>query len=218
MISLYDVSKSYRLKTGERKQIVSNLSLDLPNGNIGLLGRNGSGKSTFLRMLAGIEEPDSGTIDRNVTISWPIGFRGSFHRELTGLENVRFIARIYGQDSKRLIDYVEQFSELGDFFYEPVKTYSSGMVARLAFGASMAVEFDCYLIDELMAVGDARFKAKSKEAFSEKLSNSKIIMVSHAMDALKEYCQIGMVIHDGMLFVFEDLDDAIKKYRRLNRS
>lgn len=216
MISLDSVSKSYKLKNGDEKIIVKDLSIELPRRNIAILGRNGMGKSTLLRMIAGIEQTDKGTITRRCNISWPIGFGGSFHRELTGIENVRFAARIYGQDTEYVISYVKDFAELGSFFYEPVKKYSSGMVARLAFGASMAVRFDCYLIDEVMAVGDARFKKKSKSVFKEKLAASKIIMVSHGMNALREYCDCGVLIHDGKMQYYDELEAAIEEYDRIN--
>jgi len=217
MISLERVSKAYSLKDGQKRIIVDNLTMDFPHANIAILGRNGMGKSTLLRMLAGIEDPDEGQISRHLSVSWPIGFRGSFHGELTGLENVRFVARIYGQDTEYVIEYVKDFAELGEFFYAPVKTYSTGMGARLAFGLSMAVNFDCYLIDELLSVGDASFKEKSKRVFSEKLSNSKIIMVSHSMGDLREHCDCGIVVHDGNMTYYPDLDEAINLYNQHNK-
>lgn len=216
MINLESVSKAYPLKDGNSKVIADNLTIELPRRNIAVLGRNGMGKSTLLRMLAGIEQPDRGTITRHCAISWPIGFRGSFHRDLTGIENIRFVARIYGQDTEYVISFVREFAELGNFFYEPVKNYSSGMTARLAFGASMAVKFDCYLIDEVMAVGDAQFRKKSKEMFQDKLTSSKIIMVSHSMDSLKEYCDCGVLVHEGAMTFYDDIDAAIEEYDRLN--
>ena len=167
MIELKGLSKAYSLRGGDRKVIADNLTFTIPERNIAILGRNGMGKSTLLRLLAGIEKFDSGEIIRHRSISWPIGFRGSFHRELSGIENVRFIARIYGQDTEKITEFVKEFSELGNFFYEPVKTYSSGMGARLAFGASMAVEFGCYLIDEVLEVGDAKFKTEIQRDVSK---------------------------------------------------
>ena len=216
MIRLENVSKSYGLKHGQTKVILRDLTIDLPYRNIAILGRNGMGKSTFLRLLAGIEDPDQGTIRRKVNASWPIGFRGSFHAELTGFENVRFVARIYGEDTEDIVAQVEEFAELGAFFQEPYRKYSSGMGARLAFGLSMAINFDVYLIDELMAVGDARFQAKSREAFKGKLANSKIIMVSHSMEALREYCDCGIVLYKGTLTYFDNLEDAIKAHEDMN--
>lgn len=215
MIDLFDVSKTYTLRKG-RRTILNGATIALPWENIAILGRNGAGKSTFLRLIAGIEETDGGIIRRHKTISWPLGFRGSFHRELSGLENVRFVARIYGQNTEKMINEVEEFAELGQFFYEPVKTYSSGMGARLAFGVSMAVDFEVYLIDEIMAVGDARFKKKSKDAFMARLPHSRIIMVSHSMNSLREYCSAGIVLHNGQMTYYDDLEQAIQKYEELN--
>lgn len=216
MIDLLNVSKTYRLKKG-RKTILNGVTAQLPWRNTGILGRNGAGKSTFLRLVAGIEEPDSGIVKRSRTFSWPIGFRGSFHPMLSGIENVRFVARLYGQNTEEMIDKVESFAELGQFFYEPVKTYSSGMGARLAFGLSMAIKFEVFLVDEIMAVGDAKFQAKSKAAFKAMLPTSRILMVSHSMPALREYCEAGLVIDNGRMTYFEDLEDAIKRYQHLNR-
>lgn len=213
MISLEHVSKSYRLKNGRVRQILKDVSLELPAQNIAIIGKNGMGKSTFLRMIAGIERPDSGIITRHHRVSWPIGFRGSFHRELSGEENVRFVARIFGQNTEDTIDFVEDFAELGDAFSEPVKSYSSGMVARLAFGLSMAVEFEVYLIDELLAVGDSRFQKKCRDSFQEKVSKSKVVMVSHAPNTLRDFCEIGLILHDGQFIFNDEIDGALKVYQ-----
>ncbi|MZR12582.1 ATP-binding cassette domain-containing protein [Maritimibacter sp. DP07] len=215
MIEMLNVSKSYTLRGG-RQQILNGATIKLPWQNVGVLGRNGAGKSTILRLLAGIEEPDGGIIRRHKTLSWPLGFRGSFHRELSGMENVRFVARIYGQNTEEMVQKVQDFAELGKFFYEPFRTYSSGMGARLAFGVSMAVDFEVYLIDEIMAVGDARFRAKSKQAFHDRLPHSRLVMVSHSMSNLREYCQTGLVVHNGIMTYYEDLEEAIDRYNKLN--
>ncbi len=217
MIELKRLSKAYTLRGGGRKIIADDLTITIPERNVAILGRNGMGKSTLLRLLAGIEKLDSGEIVRHRSISWPIGFRGSFHGELTGLENVRFIARIYGQDTEEITEFVREFSELGSFFYEPVKKYSSGMGARLAFGASMAVEFGCYLIDEVLEVGDAKFRRKSKEMFQSKLASSKMLMVSHSMGSLREYCDCGILVHEGKMTFFDEVEEAIKAYDEMNK-
>ncbi|MES0809967.1 ABC transporter ATP-binding protein [Roseibium sp. SCPC15] len=209
MIRLDHVTKSYKQK-GEVRYIVRDVSFTIPRGDsIGLLGRNGAGKSTLLRLIAGTIKPTSGQILRHAKVSFPLGFQGSFNASLTGEQNVRFVARIYGQDTEELVDYVADFSELGNAYYMPVKTYSSGMKARLAFGVSMGISFDYYLVDEITAVGDTNFKKKCKRVFEEKLQRSDIIMVSHSNQSLKEYCTTGVVLEDGNLTYFPNIDDAI---------
>ncbi|MDP1667532.1 ABC transporter ATP-binding protein [Phaeovulum sp.] len=216
MIHFESVSKNYRLRGGARRQVLSNLTLTLPHRNIGVLGRNGAGKSTLLQLIAGILDPDWGRVRRDVRVSWPIGFRGSFHGQLTGLENIRFVARVYGVEEKAVIDSVAAFAEIGPFMNEPVHTYSSGMGARLAFGLSMALKFDTYLVDELLSVGDARFQKKSKAAFNDLLSRSRMIMVSHSVAALREYCDCGLLVSNGTAVLFDRLDDAIEAYNAQN--
>lgn len=212
MIRLKNATKF--VKAGStRKYIISDVSLDIPRGrSIGLLGRNGAGKSTLLQLIAGTLRLDSGKIIRKAQVSWPLGFAGSFQPSMTGEQNVRFVARIYGVDTQKLIDYVAEFSELGHFFRMPVGTYSSGMKARLAFGVSMGIEFDYYLVDEITAVGDANFKRKSQLVFKEKLANSDVIMVSHSTGTIRDYCQTGIVLENGQLTYFEDVNDAIKQH------
>lgn len=218
MIRLENVSKSYR-QNRTTKVILDRVSFEIPRGtSFGVLGVNGAGKSTFLRLLSGSEFPDSGRIYReNINISWPLGFAGSFHGSLTGRQNLKFACRIYGKDIDTVTAYVEEFAELGNQIDMPVKTYSSGMKARLAFGLSMAFNFDVYLVDEITAVGDARFKAKSSEAFSEKLSQSDIIMVSHSMETLRKFCQAGCVLANGQISMFANIDDAIVRYNELTK-
>jgi len=216
MIRLHGVTKSYRLQGGGRRLVLDDLTLDLPHRNIGVLGRNGAGKSTFLRLISGIVDPDRGRIRRDVRISWPVGFRGSFHGQLTGAENVRFVARLYGMDENAIIRAVADFAELGPFLHQPVRSYSSGMTARLAFGLSMSIQFDTYLVDELMSVGDANFREKSRLAFQSRLRTSRMIMVSHSMGALRQHCDCGLLIHQGKALFFDDLSDAIDAYHRAN--
>jgi capsular polysaccharide transport system ATP-binding protein len=212
MIRLDRVTKSFKLK-GETRFITKDVSFTIPRGDsIGLLGRNGAGKSTLLKLIAGTIKPTSGRIIRLANVSFPLGFQGSFNGSLTGEQNVRFVARIYGHDTDELVDYVQDFAELGKSYYMPVKSYSSGMKARLAFGVSMGIDFDYYLVDEITAVGDSNFKKKCRRVFEEKLQNSDIIMVSHSNSSLKEYCSTGIVLEDGSLTFFENINDAIKMH------
>ena len=217
MIQLDEVFKFYRTD-GHVKIVLDHASTVFQSGrSYGLLGVNGAGKSTTLRMIAGTELPNSGKIHRSVRVSWPLGFAGGFHPLMTGRENVKFVARIYGADVRKVLLFVEEFSELGDYMDVAVKTYSSGMMARLAFGLSMAIEFDCYLIDEITAVGDTRFQMRCKKAFDARRQNADLIVVSHSMATIKDYCESGAVIVDGQLMMFESVDKAIEIYNRLNR-
>jgi capsular polysaccharide transport system ATP-binding protein len=215
VIELRNVSKAYRLK-GLRKQVLDRVTLRFPaDRNVAIMGPNGSGKSTLMRLLAGAEQPDEGHVIRNVSVSWPLGFAGGFNGSMTGIENIRFIARVYGADSEAVIERVTDFAELGQSLRLPVKTYSSGMKARLAFGMSMAIDFQCYLIDEVIAVGDENFKRKSQAMFRGKLSQSRIVMVSHSAAQIREYCQGGFLLSGGSVHYFEQVDELITAYGRL---
>jgi capsular polysaccharide transport system ATP-binding protein len=217
MIRLDRVFKFY--KTGGHVKIVlDHVSTNFPSGkSYGLLGVNGAGKSTTIRLIAGTELPNAGAIKRTVRVSWPLGLAGGFHPLMTGRENVKFVARAYGEDVRRVIEFVEDFAELGDYLDVPVKTYSSGMGARLAFGLSMAIEFDCYLIDETLAVGDARFQAKCKRLFDRRKQGADLIVVSHSMETIKEYCDHAGVLVDGQMIMFDAVEKGIEMYNRLNR-
>lgn len=209
MIRLERATKEVRMKS-VRKMIIDNVSVTFPRGkSIGLLGRNGAGKSTLLQIIAGTLELDRGRIIRQGKISWPLGFQGSFQGNLSGEQNVRFVARIYGVDTDELVAYVAEFAELGQFYHAPVRTYSSGMKARLAFGVSMGINFDYYLVDEITAVGDTNFKRKSQQTFKEKLSDSDVIMVSHSTGTLRDYCQTGIVLENGQMTYYDDISEAI---------
>jgi capsular polysaccharide transport system ATP-binding protein len=213
MIRFKRVTKRFPLRDGQRKTIVEGLSMTLPRGrNLALLGRNGAGKSTFLQLISGATKPDEGVVRRDCRVSWPLGFSGSFHGALTGIQNIRFVARVYGADVDALIAYVAEFSELGPYLHEPVRTYSSGMKARLAFGVSMGVRFDVYLVDEVTAVGDQTFKTKCRDAFEYRLADADVIMVSHGVPTLRTFCDCGLVLENGRLNFYEDIDEAIERH------
>ena len=215
MIEFHNVVKHYATRGGGRKVLLDGLSLRLPHGaKVGLLGRNGAGKSSLIGMIAGTVKLNGGEIRREGTVSWPLGFAGSFAVDLTGTQNTRFVARIYGVDSDALVDYVSNFAELGEFMRMPVRSYSAGMRARLAFGLSMGLAFDWYLVDEITAVGDAAFRKKSLAVFNSRLKDSGLIMVSHANPTLREYCTSGLVIDGGRALYFDDIEEAIACHER----
>ena len=214
MIEFNHVSKYYRTRTS-RKVVVDDLDLVLPAGaKVGVLGRNGAGKSTLLGMISGTVKPDAGRIRRHASISWPLGFAGSFNPDLTGAQNVRFVARIYGRDTDEMVAYVEDFAELGEFMDMPVRAYSSGMKARLAFGMSMGISFDWYLVDEITAVGDSRFRKKSLAIFRSRLKEAGLLMVSHSLNTLRSYCTSGLVLENGRATYFDTIRAAIARHER----
>jgi capsular polysaccharide transport system ATP-binding protein len=217
MIQLTNVFKFYRTER-HQKIVLDHVSTVFESGtSYALLGVNGAGKSTTLRLIAGTELPNGGKIRRTVRVSWTLGIGAGFHPLMSGRDNLHFIARIYGADVRKVVNFVEDFAELGDYLDAPVKTYSSGMYSRLAFGASMAIEFDCYLIDEGLSVGDARFQARCDEIFAQRRKYADVIMVSHSMSAVKTFCSKGGVLLDGRLIMFDSVDQAIEMYNRLNR-
>lgn len=217
MIRFHNVSKHFRTQ-GHLKIILDKVNIHFEKGtSYGVLGVNGAGKSTTLRMIAGTMLPNSGRIEKRVRTSWPLGFAGGFHREMTGRENLAFVARAYGENIRRVSHFVEEFAEIGDYMDAPVRTYSSGMMARLAFGLSMAIEFECYLIDEVTAVGDARFSRRCREVFAARRDRADIIMVSHSVSTIKEYCTKAFVLVDGRFLAFDNVDKAIEAYYRMNR-
>jgi capsular polysaccharide transport system ATP-binding protein len=212
VIEFRNVSKHYLTQTS-RKVVLDGLTLTLPWGaKVGVLGRNGAGKSTLLGMISGTVRPDAGEVRRHGAISWPLGFAGSFHPELTGAQNVRFVARIYGIDTDELLAFVEDFAELGDFMTMPVRAYSSGMRARLAFGMSMGISFDWYLVDEITAVGDTAFRNKSLAAFKTRLHAAGLLMVSHSVPTIRSYCSAGLVLEGGQARYFSDVGQAIAQH------
>lgn len=212
MIEVRNLSKAYPMRSG-MNQVLNDISINFPPGeNIGVLGRNGEGKSTLLRILANIEQPDTGEVIRRQRVSWPIGFSGGFNGSLTGEENARFVARIYGADVNEIAEYTLEFSELKDYFFMPLRTYSMGMRARLAFSLSMAIDFSVYLIDEVTAVGDKPFQQKCRDAFTERRQRSSIIIVSHNLNTVKQYCEKCAVLTNGKLQLFETVDEAAVVY------
>ncbi|MCP5279534.1 MAG: ABC transporter ATP-binding protein [Thiobacillus sp.] len=217
MIELQNLTKSYVLRNGERRYIFRDLSFHFPDGvNVGLIGRNGAGKSTLLRLIGGIDVPDSGRVVTDQRISWPVGLSGGFHRMLSGRDSVKFACRIYGaegEDMREKVRFVQEFAELGEYFDQPISSYSSGMRTRLGFGMSMAFDFDYYLIDEVMAVGDARFKMKSRALMQERLDRSHVIMVSHGMEDISRLCNVVVLVQDGQAILYEDVREGIKAYQ-----
>ena len=212
MISVEHVYKQYQTRSGWRP-VLKDINFTLKKGEkIGILGRNGAGKSTLIRLISGVEPPTAGEIKRTMSISWPLAFSGAFQGSLTGMDNLRFICRIYDVDMDYVKAFTEDFSELGQYLYEPVKRYSAGMKARLAFALSLAVEFDCYLIDEVIAVGDSRFAAKCKHELFERRKDRSILLVSHSHSAMKSYCDNAMVLEAGHLHQFPTMDEAYQYY------
>jgi capsular polysaccharide transport system ATP-binding protein len=215
MIYFDKVSKFYRTQVSV-KTILENVSCEFPIGrNVGILGVNGAGKSTLLRLLAGSELPDKGSIIRQCRVSFPLAFDGAIHPKLSARENIRFIANAYGHRVKPIIDYVSDFAELGAYFDMPCETYSSGMRARLSFGLCLAIQFDVYLVDEITAVGDARFQARCRAAFAERTAQASVIMVSHSFDTIRSYCTTGAVLDAGKLTFYDEIDAAINVYRQM---
>ena len=215
MITLDHLSKSYETRGGQH-HVLRDVSLTVqPGDKLGILGRNGAGKSTLIRLISGAELPTSGRVNRFMSLSWPLAFSGAFQGSLTGADNLKFICRIYGVDFQTRLDYVEDFSELGKFIREPVKTYSSGMRARLAFAISMAVDFDCFLIDELIAVGDSRFHEKCRSELFEKRRHKAMIMVSHDTHMISEHCTRACILQDGQLAEFSTVELAVHAYQDL---
>lgn len=215
MIRVVDLVKEY--KTGETsKRVLNGINFEVDRGErLAVLGRNGAGKSTLVRLLGGLEYPTSGQIICDMSLSWPLGLNGGFQGSLTGIDNMKFVARIYGKPYNEVFEFVEYFSELGPYLMEPVKTYSSGMRARLAFGLSLAIDFDCYLIDEVIFVGDQRFHRKCREEIFEKRADRALLLVSHDANILNEYCNGALILHHGRSKIFKDVPLALEIYDAL---
>ncbi len=212
MIKLDRLTKTFPMR-GRRKVIVEDLTAVFPSGaNVALLGRNGAGKSTLLKLIAGTIRPTSGQVLSTGSISYPVGFAGSFHPDLTGAQNTRFVARLYGYDTDELLDFVRDFAELGRHFHMPLRTYSAGMKARLSFGVSMGIPFDTYLVDEVTSVGDGSFRDKSIRMFDDRSTQSGLILVSHSPIMVKRLCQIGVVLESGKLTFYDDIEAALEHH------
>ncbi|ATI78565.1 MULTISPECIES: ABC transporter ATP-binding protein [Sphingobium] len=218
MIKFENVRKIYEGR-GFHNLVLYDLNFTIPKRvSLGICGANGAGKSTLMRLIAGAESPTSGRVIRKMATSWPLGYTSAFQSSLSGADNVRFIARIYGKDVKELQDFVEEFAEIGPYFRQPTSTYSAGMVARLAFAISLAIRFECYLIDEITAAGDERFRVKSERALEERRSESAIIMTSHVPETLRAYCETGAVLFNGALTFYDTIDEAIDVHMYYQRS
>lgn len=213
MIEAENISKEFKVKNGVNV-VLQNVNLSIFKGEkIGIIGKNGSGKSTLIRILAGIIPPDEGTIKKQMTISWPVGYVGGFQNNITGLDNIKFISKIYGADYKKVLNFVKNFSDLDEFLDEPLHIYSSGMKARLNFSLMMAIDFDCYLIDELLNVGDADFRLKCNHEIFKKRHHKAIIIASHNDQIIKRYCTKSYVIFNKSLCPFNNTNDALNFYR-----
>lgn len=214
MIVFDHLSKGFWVRN-QYLTVIDDLTLTLPTGrSLAMLGGNGAGKSTLMQLIAGTMRPDSGEVWSDGSISWPVGQARSVHRDLTGAQNTRFLARVYGVDSAELEDFVRDFAEIGTHFHAPIRTYSAGMRARLGFGLSMGIPFDTYLVDEVTAVGDQRFRKKSQRVFRERMRSASAILVSHNLDELREFCDAAVVLNNGRLTSFDSVDDAIAHHLR----
>lgn len=214
MISLEGVQRKYPTRHGNIT-VLKDVNFKIqPGEKVGIVGRNGAGKSTMIRLISGAEKPNAGRVTRTMSVSWPLAFGGGFQGTLTGLDNLRFICRIYGDDWRKHVDYVQDFTELDRFLYEPVKTYSSGMRSRLAFALSMVIDFDCFLIDEIMAVGDHRFHERCHIELFEKRAHHAMVFVSHDPNFIRSMCSRASVLEGGYLHNFDDLDQAFSYYHR----
>ena len=217
MIAADGISKDYHSETGRGwHRVVSNVSFAVSRGEkLAVLGRNGAGKSTLIRLIAGIELPTVGTIDRQMSVSWPVGLTGGIGGSMTGNDNIRMICRIYNRSFGLIRDYVDDFAQLGRYLSEPVRSYSAGMRARLNFAVSLAIDFDCYLIDEIISVGDQRFQRRSYEELFEKRADRSLILASHSPEIVRQYCSRALVLHRGRGKMFDDLELALAIYNDL---
>ena len=215
MIKLVNVLKRYRTSAGVNT-VLDNVSVTFPVGkSVGILGLNGAGKSTLIRIIGDAEPPDSGHVERTGRVSWPLGYTGGFQPNLTARENARFVARIYGESTHYIEAFTKEFSELGDYFDVPLRSYSAGMRSRFAFSVSLACNFDYYLVDEALETGDARYKEKFRLAFEERRATASVILVSHNEQTIRRNCDMAAILHDGQLTLYDELKDALQFYSYL---
>lgn len=215
MIVVEDIYKRYRTEHGPGKWVLNGVSFTIPRGvNVGLVGKNGAGKSTLLSIIGGVDRPTRGAVRRECRVSWPMGFGGGLQGSLTGRQNSKFVCRIHGKEQEipDKLAFVQDFAEIGDAFDDPVKTYSSGMKARLQFALSLAFDFDVYISDEITSVGDMAFRRKAKQAFADLVGRSSLVMVAHGEATLREFCEAGIWLNDGKAYWFDQIDDALKAY------
>jgi len=215
MIRLVNISKSYHTHAGP-KVVLKNVNVNFPKGkSVGILGLNGAGKSTLIRIIGDAEPPDTGYVDTKERVSWPLGFSGGFMGNLTARENARFVARIYGESPQFIEQFTQEFSELGEYFDEPLRSYSAGMRGRFAFSVSLACNFEYYLVDEALETGDARYREKFRKAFEERRENASVILVSHNEQTIRRNCDMAAILHEGDLTLFDDLQEAMREYNLL---
>lgn len=215
MLELLGIRKSFRVQGHEREVLRGVDATFLRGDSVGILGRNGAGKTTLMRIIAGAEHPTAGEVRRGMSVSWPLGYGGALHGMLSGADNARFVARIYGKPADWIIGYCEDFAELGPYMRLPVRTYSAGMQARLALALSLAVDFDCYLVDEMVGAGDERFVSRGREELLARRGRAAILMISHSEELVRAFCTSAAVLHEGKLVFHEDLDSAFAAYRAL---
>ena len=212
MIVLNNVSKQYTTRAGMRT-VLQGINMTVrPGEKLGILGRNGSGKSTLIRLIGGAEKPSSGSITRNMRVSWPLALISGFGGSLTGRDSLRLVCRLYGVDYHDKLNFVLGFTELGRYFDEPVQSYSHGMMARLAFAVSMVIDFDCFLIDEVVAVGDSTFTERCNHELFDKRGHKSMVIVSHNENFIRQHCDHAIVLVDGHLHNFESNEQAFIYY------
>ena len=215
MIEFKNVTKEYKTPNGKKVILKDYSGILESNKGIAILGGNGAGKSTLVRLISGTELPNKGKIIRHRKCSWPMGLSGTFKPSMTGIDNIKFVARIYNQNVQNIVNEVTEFSDIGDYINMPVGTYSNGMKARLAFGLSLAIKFEIYLIDEIIAVGDNNFREKSRQKLLQKVEQSQVILVSHQESTIREFCDKCAILRNGKIDIYDNIDDGLKEYREM---